>query len=333
MPAATPGPPSLEDLLTILSRVSNLRVNFVNITDPSGNTIELCFEFKRGNLGPAGIYVFEHPSMIFPAILALIGADEAMEHAFRAGDPAKTIDDCIAFIDQMARGIDPSMGPLFAQQARAHFASTLKYLNELSRRRREIDRRANAGEELRRKAAEEEVARKVKEEIKRREEEIKRAKREAHARWEKEEAAKAKGRSQRTSNSGYDPGKGPFNSGPPPGFKNEGPYGNMFEDMMNEARRQGWGEEFKTHFEGVFGGSAFYGGNTAAPPPPSNGKRKWFEILGCKPAANRDEIRRAAREAAKGLHPDIPGQDTPENQAKIREINEAKAEGLQGCSA
>jgi hypothetical protein len=322
MSAATP-PPSLEDLLTILTRVSNLRVNFMNLTDPKGDTVELCFEFKRSNLGPAATYVFEYPSLIFPAILTLLHADEAMEAAFRT-PKQRTIEDCIAFMENEYKNIGShyGLGQLYAAQAGAAFSCTIGYLRELDRRRREIDRRQAAGAEARRKAAEEEIKRKVQEEIKRREEEVKRAKAEAHARWEKEEAEKRKWQQKKTSDSGYDQSKRP-----PPDYS-------YFEDLMNEARRQGFDEEMRHHFEGVFGNAFGYKDFGKSPPPPSSGgKRRWFEILGCKPNANRDEIRRAARQAAKGLHPDIPGQDTPENQGKIREINEAKAEGLQGCSA
>jgi DnaJ-domain-containing protein 1 len=64
------------------------------------------------------------------------------------------------------------------------------------------------------------------------------------------------------------------------------------------------------------------------PPPSDPNKKPWYEVLGISASANASEIRRAARKLTKALHPDKPENRTPENEALLREINEAKATGL-----
>lgn len=332
MPAATPKP-SLEDLLTILSRCSGLRANFPDLSgglSVAKDTVEICFKFKREHLGPSAKWVFEQPSTILPTLIELLQYDDMLEKQFRAQGVNKTLDDCKAFIEQMAKSVDPSMGALYAKQARDHLSCTAAYLRELDRRRREAERRVKEAEEINRKAEEEELRRKVEEALRKEKAEKQRAKEEARARWEREEAEKRQRDSKRTSDSGTNSNQ----KGPPPGG------GNFWDDHFFEEMLRASGVDPNT-FKQKFGGdpfsknyhSNFYGGKSSFhSETPSGGKRKWFEVLGCAPGASRDEIRRAARERAKGMHPDIPGQDTPENQARIREINEAKAEGLQGCT-
>ena len=317
MPAATPKP-TLEDLLTILSRCSGLRINMLNASDPSGGTAELCFTFKREHLGPAAEFVFSHPSMIFPALKELLEFDDYTEKAYRAGDPRNTIDDVIAYLEQQIQYTRVLNGLSDRMQV-AFLSSSLKYLKELKRRRADADRRAQESAEARRKRDEEEIKRKVEEEIRRREQARQQAKEEAHRRWEEEEAQKRKWQEKKAN-------------------EKAGPYRNPFEDMFRGAGIDPNDPIFEQAFRNFgsgFGRRSYenpFGKGWTDAPPPANGKRKWFEILGCAPGSSKDEIRAAARRASKGLHPDIPGQDTPENQAKIREINEAKAEGLQGAS-
>lgn len=327
MPAATPKP-SLEDLLILLSRCSGLRINILDMADTHGNVAELCFKFDRRNLGPAGDWVFKNPSSIFPALKDFLEFDETLEKAYRDGDPRNTIDDAIAYLEQKLQTLR-SWGGLEGAMDKAIFTSTLKYLRELSRRRRDADRRTKEAEEARRKNDEEEIKRKVEEEIRRREQERQRAKAEAHRRWEQEEAEKRKWQEKKTDD----------------GSSNQQRYSNPFEEelrkafgfdandpIFNEEFRKAWqgfgyGFGSRRPYENSFGDS--YG--KSPPPPPPGAKRKWFEILGCAPDATRDEIRRAAREAAKGLHPDTS--TDPKAKEKFQEISEAKAEGLQGAAA
>lgn len=307
MPAATPPPkPCLEDILTILSRCE-LGASFAS---PDSSEITLNLRFKKAHLGPAGIYVFDWPSLLLATIRELLAADEAMEKAFRAQSPRNTIEDVIGYLTLKHSQISGLNG-LSDRIDAAMFGSALQYLRELDRRRREIDRRAAADTEARRKSAEDEIRRRVEEEIRRREEEQRKAKEEANRRWAEEEAKKRKWQQNKTSDSGKSP--------PPGGSSFYDAYSSVFEEFARAYNRTNHRRFYDFDYD------------SPPPPPPSGGKRKWFEILQCSPNATRDEIRRAARQAAKGLHPDIPGQDTPENQRRIREITEAKAEGLSGC--
>lgn len=319
MPAATPKP-TLEELLVILTRASNLQAEFSGL---DSDTITLKYSFKREHLGPAAKFVFEYPSMIFPTLKELLDFDDVLEKAYRSDDPRNTIEDVIGYIRQKREYMCVLNG-LSDKLDAAFFDAALKYLRELDRRRREADRRVKEAAEARRKRNEEEIRERVAEEIRRREEEARRAKVEAHRRWEEEEARKRKWQKDRTSDSGFDPrGK--------PG------YGNPFEEMFRAAGMDPNNQRFKDAFNRAsYGGFGYdfcgrWGSGDRKQTPPSGGKRKWYEVLGCAPGATRDQIRAAARKAAKGMHPDIPGQDTPENQERIREINEAKAQGLQGC--
>lgn len=312
MPAATPKP-SLEDLLTILSRCSELRANYSDINDP--NSIELCFKFKKEHLGPAAQFVFSYPSTILPTLIELLQFDDALEKEFRRGDPRNTIDHVISYIDQKLKMVNSvgSMG-IEGRLDSAFLQATLKYLRELDRRRREADRRTKEAEELNRKREEEEIRRRVEEAILREKQEKQRAKEEARARWEREEAEKAKRDSKRTSDSGT---------------YGNAHYGNswdkhFFEEMLRASGMNR--ESFRKKFYQEWG-DPFNESHKTTPPP--SGKRRWYEVLGCPPGANRDQIRRAAREAAKGLHPDTS--TDPQAKEKFQAISEAKAEGLAGC--
>lgn len=331
MPAATPKP-TLEDLLILLSRCSGLRLNILDNVDIHGNVAELCFKFDRRNLGPAGEWVFKNPSMIFPALKDLLEFDETLEKAYRDGDPRNTIDDAIAYMEQKLQTLRNG-GGLEGAMDKAIFTSTLKYLRELSRRRRDADRRTKEAEAARRKNDEEEIRRRVQEEILRREQERQRAKAEAHRRWEEEEAKKRQWQEKKTDEGSFRN----FGSGNP--FEEElrragiDPNDPIFRDSFRRSwERFGYGfGNRRTGFEDFFSDGTYSNRGGKSPPPPPNGKRKWFEILGCPPGASRDEIRRAAREAAKGLHPDTS--TDPKAKEKFQEISEAKAEGLQGASA
>jgi hypothetical protein len=91
-------------------------------------------------------------------------------------------------------------------------------------------------------------------------------------------------------------------------------------------------EAFTTGF-GFDTASNFSSDGKPPPPPPPGTSRKWFEILGCSPSANGNEIRKAARAKAKGLHPDTDKTPSLERAALFKEISDAKAEGLDGWKA
>lgn len=63
-------------------------------------------------------------------------------------------------------------------------------------------------------------------------------------------------------------------------------------------------------------------------PPPKDAK-SWWEVLGVRQGATRDEIEAAHREKAKTAHPDKQGGD----QASMAEINAAKDEALEALKA
>ena len=331
MPAATPKP-SLEDLLTILSRSSGLRANFPSSTPYVGNgdEVELCFKFKREHLGPAAKWVFEQPSTILPTLIELLQYDETLEKAFRKDDPKATVRDAIAYVEQKIKTFHAYSRSLESQMDNAFMVATLKYLRELDRRRREADRRTKEAEEMNARREEEEIRRRVEEALLREKQEKQRAKEEARERWEREERAKKEKESRRTSDSGTNSN---FGSGPQFGSGNFWDE-HFFDEMLRTAgvdpkefkRRSG---SFYQRPGSDWGPFDSEGTNRAADPPPkSQGKRKWYEILNCPPNANRDQIRRAAREAAKGLHPDTS--TDPQAKEKFQAISEAKAEGLGG---
>jgi hypothetical protein len=273
------------------------------------DTITLKYTFKREHLGPAGVYVFEHPSTIFTRIREMLIADDAREQQWRASDGAR-IADSIRYLQEKLKQVSGLNG-LVDRMDETFYRSTIKYLAELGQRRLEIDKRMDAAEKVRKAAEEDEIRRKVEEEIKRREHDRAQAKKEAHERWAREQEEKEKTKRRWT---------------PPPGFgsfsdqESARTFWKNFADYINEDDRD--------KFDGMFTG--WYGERRQqAPPPPAGSGSKWFEILGCAPGASRDEIRRAAREAAKGLHPDK--NKNPADAEKFKTITEAKAEGLQGC--
>jgi DnaJ-domain-containing protein 1 len=328
MPAATPKP-TLEDLLIILSRSSGLRANFLSVTDP--NTVELCFTFKREHLGPAAEFVFSYPSSIFPAIKDLLEYDDVLEKAFRANDPRNTPEDCFVYIQQK-REYTRVLNGLSDKMDAAFFDSTLKYLGELIRRRCEADRRAKEAAEARARRDAEEIKRKVEEEIRKREEERRRAKEEAHRRWEEEERQRRSWQEKKEDVSGGNArGQQYYSFDEMLRSAGMDPNDSRFKDAYNRANRR-WYEHGSFDFgagQGRYENPFGRGWTDPPPPPTSGGKRKWYEILGCAPGAKPDEIRAAARRAAKGLHPD--NSTDPQAKEKFQEISQAKAEGLAGC--
>lgn len=330
-------PPSLDELLAILSSNPELSAS------PGYNdTMTLNFTFKRPNFAAGSKYVFEYPSLIFPEIKKqlellreLLASIRVLEDAYRFGDPKKSIDDSIAFLEQELNQDVRGLGSLYTNMRREHLNASMKYLRELGRRRRDAEEMASAFK--RRQAEEHEARRKADEE-----DERKRYKEEAHRRWDEQEAAARRRQQSKTSESGYT--RGSPEEAAWEAFRQGGGFEHMrgknhYEDSFRRAteeeirRRQNKAKSPPPNYDfNDFFRDAFSGGNNSnhrqSPPPPSGTKRKWFEILGCPAGSTADQIRKAARQASKGLHPDK--NKDPEAMKKFQEISEAKAEGLQG---
>jgi hypothetical protein len=327
MPAVPP--PTIDDLLRILANAT-LTATPVDSHYSTSPQMILNLGFSRSSLGESAVYVFENPSLILQQLSELLKqlldakVDMSLEGAYR-DRTVKSIEDCIAFMQQELRQDTASLGTLYTKMRRDHLTDAICYLRELDRRRRDIDeRQAKAAQreaaERVRKAADEEIKRREREEEERdrKDREGQEAKR---RKWAREEEEERKRRSSKTSDSGY-------------------ARGSKEEAMWNAFRAAGGFEgftarkDFKDAFEQTFG----YGNykdqydefKRSTPPPSSPGKRKWFEVLGVKPGASRDEIRKAARAKTGALHPDKPGNRTPDKLAELQAVNEAKAEGLGG---
>lgn len=317
-----PLPPTLDELIDLLSKMDGVEATSFLQVDQIGVTLK----FSKAKLGSVGIHAFNAPTQMVRELfqqLVMYKAyrlrDEMNESLFRAQGTTKTIEDAIAFLEQELKQDTSSLGTLYTKMRRDHFKDAISYLTELSRRREEGDRKAR---EERQRREQEEIKRKLDEEIRRREQEQRRreaeeAKAEAHRRWERQEEERRKRYGERTSDSGYARGSAEdrawtefFAAG---GF---GQYRSFFND--SEAFHRAF-------YEGMKGA---YGGKQEEKPSSPPAKKKWYEILGCKAGATRDEIRRAFRKAAKGLHPDT--NKNPADAERFKEISEAKAEGLDG---
>jgi uncharacterized protein YbjQ (UPF0145 family) len=347
MSAATNPPiPTLNDILTILENVESITASF----DTSGYSfsnaetseyITLNFRFRRSAIGfKAAPFVFEYPRSLFPEIARAIRKlyqeqPENLERAYREVTK-KSIADVMGFVEQEMKQDTNALGTLYTKMRREHFQDALKYLRELGRRRRDADERMeHEAEERLRKAADEEIKRREQAERERQDREGQEAKR---RRWEDEEEARRKRRSKQTSDSGYARGSREetlWNA-----YRAAGGF-----EHFNQDAKKSFDDIFRQAFEGGFYGTADYAGTSSnrstyeeafrqkrggRSTPPPNGKRKWYEVLGCAPGANRDEIRKAARAKTGDLHPDKPGNRTPEKLAELQAVNEAKAEGLGG---
>lgn len=338
MPAVPP--PTIDDLLRILAN-AQLTVTSVDGDYSTSPEMILNLRFSRSSLGESAVYVFENPSLILRQLSELLNqlldakVDIAMEGVYR-DRTVKSIEDCIAFMQQELRQDTASLGTLYTKMRRDHLTDAICYLRELGRRRRDIDeRQAKAAQreaaERVRKAADEEIKRREKEERDRKDREGQEAKR---RKWAEEEEREQKRRSGQTSDSGY---------------ARDSAEARMWEtyramggfDRFTENQRKTFDDVFREAFEGkgFYSESNYqkkyeykrYGGRSEqAKTPPPNTKRKWHEILGVAPGANRDEIRKAARRMTGALHPDKPENRTPEKLAELQAVNEAKAEGLGG---
>lgn len=334
--------PSLDDLLSIFSTAEHMRATFEgDFTSgfPSGetaSTITLSFTFRRTRLDySAAPFAFEYPSKLFPEIVKqlellkeLLGLSSMMEEAYRFGDSKKSIEDAISFMEQELNQDVRGLGSLYTKMRREHFEATVKYLRELARRRQEAEARLAGA----RKRQAEEASRQSADNERKRREQTEKAKAEAHRRWEAEEAERIKRRKSQTSDSGY--ARGSAEGRAWQAFREAGGFedlkGTFHYDDIRKAyeeeirRRQAKEEDYQYGFySDPFGTHR----NQRASPPPG-ARKKWFEILGCAAGASGDEIRKAARQVAKGLHPDK--NKDPEAAKKFKEISEAKAEGLQG---
>lgn len=308
MPAASPPPPSFEDLLTILSRVTRLEANFPDRMD--ADLIELRFTFKREHLGPAGVYVFDFPSWIFPAIREKLKAEETFEALYRGADGSKTISDTIAFIEQELKQATSGYGVLYDRMKHEHMGAAIKYLRELRDRRAKADQKLKADDEVRRKAEADEIRRRVEEEIRRREKEKADAKAEAHRRWEAEEEKKRQ-KSSRQEGRYSDPfGFGPFGKASEEANRGYREYmDRMFEEALRGSKYQDW-----------------YGGTYSNAAPETPKKLSCYQILGVPPGASKAEIQKAYRRKAAEFHPDrYKGADANERMA---EINVARDEAM-----
>jgi hypothetical protein len=341
MSAATnPPTPTLDEILTILENVESISAAFdtSGYSFPNAETAEyitLNFRFRRGAVGfKAAPFVFEYPRSLFPEIAKIIRKlyqeqSASMEAVYRERTK-KSISDVMAFIEQEMKQDTNALGTLYTKMRREHFQDALKYLRELSRRRDDIEAKQVYETERRaREAIDEEIARREKAAREKADREGQEAKR---RKWAEDEERERKRRTGQTSDSGY-------------------ARGSKEERMWNAFREAGGFEKFneeraKSNFDDLFS-RAFYGGDyanqqrynyqshsgkgsgeTRTPPPPVDGKRRWYEVLGCAPGATRDQIRAAARQAAKGLHPD-KNKNSADGE-KFKEITEAKAEGLAG---
>lgn len=350
MPADTP---TLEELLAILASAENPRATFIREDNsfPNSETaasITLSFTFRREKLNSmasgwgAADYVFAYPTKLFPEMLKqlellreMLGLSSMMEDAYRFGDPKKSIEDAISFMEQELNQDTGSLGTLYTKQRREHFEATVKYLRELDRRRRESEARLDAARKRRAESERQNYER-----------DRQREREEKHRKWEEEEAKKRRWQRERTTDSGY--AKGSEEEKIWEAFRAAGGFENMrganhFEDAMRaaaaeelrrrarEERKKSYDSDYKSRYEYTSGWNPFgnFDGQTSTPPPPPPpGKKKWYEILGCAAGADANTIRRAARKAASGLHPDK--NKDPKAAERFKEISEAKAEGLQG---
>lgn len=317
MPAVPP--PTIDDLLRILAN-AQLTVTSVDGDYSTSPEMILNLRFSRSSLGESAVYVFENPSLILRQLSELLNqlldakVDIAMEGVYR-DRTVKSIEDCIAFMQQELRQDTASLGTLYTKMRRDHLTDAICYLRELGRRWRDIDeRQAKAAQreaaERVRKAADEEIKRREKEERDRKDREGQEAKR---RKWAEEEEREQKRRSGQTSDSGY---------------ARDSAEARMWETY----RAMGGFDRFygESNYQKKYEYKRYGGRSEQAKTPPPNTKRKWHEILGVAPGANRDEIRKAARRMTGALHPDKPENRTPEKLAELQAVNEAKAEGLGG---
>jgi hypothetical protein len=351
MPNDRPVPPTLDELIAILDAMDSLEAN-ASFNPANQNRIGITMWFTRVKLGNLDRHIFEWPSQVLNTIkselyrlrlqASILEADEELE---RSKDPKKTIDDAMAFIGQELNQDMRSLGSLYTQMRQDHFRASLKYLQELKNRRREIDellvkRRKRKVEDDLRRATEETIRRKEEEKAKedRRRAEAEAEKRKAHERWEREDEAKRREKAKQTSDSGFAPGSEQGRAWE--AFRAAGGFehfrGTFFEDAINTAFEEALYRGSKSErFKEAFGGRSEF---RSEPPPRdrySNSrpqqKLRWFEVLGVPANSDKSTIKSAWRKLCKLHQPRTSAECDDKSRAKkMMDINIAKDEGLAG---
>lgn len=294
-------PPTLEELVKILRIATNFRIARDEVTD----RITITFEVSKKDCEEEQVHVWTVGSLFLKALSENLDRLHFFESLVQRYGPDKkgaTAADCIAFINNELKHLPPT-GGLDNTMRRRFYNTVNEKLAELQEWRAFVDyerfENLRKAEEERRKQ-QQARDREARKQQKRAEEEYQKRKSEEEIRrkmYEEEQRQRFREEAQE-------------------GFRQENLHAN-FEDLFREAKAH---FSFRDRFEEAF--------RAPPPPPPPGVKRRWFEVLGVRPNANKAQIRYAARKLRAKYHPDrYKGKDAHE---RMVEINAAYAEGLGG---
>lgn len=296
------GPPTLEQLRALLrcASVESKRT-------PDGKYSEIRFKIDNQKLYDSGGSYFGTDSQIYAGFLDVMDRITEFEDITKRYADHITGVTCDDMIVQFRRDLSSirNNGLLEVLQ-RAMFENAIKKMEELKEWRRAADAKRHERERAQREQMRKDKERREEEALKERQRKEKEWK-EAHKEYNKEDAESF--------------------------WKDfENAFGGDQADWARQYQQQ-WRSAFGDAFSQGRGNNrqrSQYEQQQQRPKARNKGRAPWFVVLGVPPNSDKATIKSAWRKLASDLHPDKPGNRTPEKLEKLKDVNTAKDEGLRG---